>query len=168
MEKTKTHRSLIDDEWYHVRHSGEIPEVALHSSLHYLTDDQDGPKLHLDEEDHTLLYNAAMERYREIIIRDITPENRDATIYRGILRTIANWRRLKRFCQRHNMSLDNIKLELSPLVETFLRNEIDEVDKKLRTSSINCTFKDIQSFAIEIELSLQVIEMGLRKICLDF
>ena len=168
MEKTRTRRDILEDEWYHVRHSGEIPEVALHSSIHYLTVDKEGPHLILAEEDLQLLCRAAVERYREIILRDLTPANRDKTIYRGILRSIANWRRLKRFCQRHMMEIEEIKKELPDVLLFFLKNEIHEVAGGLRQSSINCTFDDITSFALEFNIYLTDMEEELRAICLDF
>ena len=36
---------LLEEELLLVRHSGEIPEVALHASVHYLTEDPEGPGL---------------------------------------------------------------------------------------------------------------------------
>ncbi len=168
MEKTRTPRDLLEDEWYHVRHSGEIPEVALHSSIHYLTEDAEGPNLTLVDDDLQLLCRAAVERYREIILRDITPANRDKSIYRGILRSIANWRRLKRFCQRHMMEFEDIKKELPDVLLIFLKNEIRDVNSGLRQSSINCTFDDITSFALEFDIYLADMEEELRGICLDF
>lgn len=168
MGETRTHRDLLEDEWYHVRHSGEIPEVALHSSIYYLTEDTEGPHLILADDDLQLLCRAAVERYREIILRDITPANRDKSIYRGILRSIANWRRLKRFCQRHSMEIEDIKTELPDVLLSFLKNEIGDVANGLRQSSINCTFADITSFALEFDIYLADMEKELRAICIDF
>lgn len=168
MTKTARHKELLEDEWYHVRHSGEIPEVALHSSLHYLSDDESGPGITLDNDDVALLHDAALERYREIILRDILPENRDSTMYRGILRSIANWRRMKRFAQRHNLSVHRLKEELPDLVLHFLEQEIKDVRQGLRQSSINCSFEDLSSYALELGFSLDSIELELRPLCLDF
>ncbi len=168
MGKIKTHKEILEDEWYHVRHSGEIPEVALHSSIYYLTEELDGPHLELEDDDLVLLCGAAVERYREIILRDITPANRDKSIYRGILRSIANWRRLKRFCQRHNVEIKNVKKELPGIVLDFLHQELTDVRSGARQSSINCTFDDLTSFALEIDLSLNNLETDLKKICLNY
>jgi hypothetical protein len=38
-------RSIVEDELFLIRDSGELPEIAYHSSLYYLTEDQDGPRL---------------------------------------------------------------------------------------------------------------------------
>ncbi|HKJ65565.1 MAG TPA: hypothetical protein VJ969_09190 [Desulfopila sp.] len=159
---------LLEDEWYHVRHSGEIPEIALHSSIHYLTEDGDGPGIELTPADLSRLHHAASRRYREIIFRDITPANRDETSYRGVLRTISNWRRYKRFCQRQALSIDTVKSELAVWLLSFLQREIDDVKGGVRSSSINCTFEDIASLAVELDISLGPMEESLRPLCLDF
>ncbi|MEE4243424.1 MAG: hypothetical protein V2I36_18330 [Desulfopila sp.] len=165
---TKNHKELLEDEWYHVRYSGEIPEIALHSSLYYLTEDKDGPRIVLEEDDCRKLNDAAMLRYKEIILRDITQENRDTTIYRGVLRSISNWRRYKRFCYRHELQVDLIRDEVAQSLMMFLRTEIAQVQAGERQSCINCTFEDLQSFALELEVSLADLEKDLRPICLDF
>jgi len=162
------HEALIEDEWYHVRHSGEIPEIALHSSIHYLTEDSDGPRIQLNPADLARLHEAAGRRYREIILRDITPANRDETMYRGVLRTISNWRRYKRFCKRHLLSTAMVKEDLASRLLIFLRQEIDDVESGRRSSSINCTFEDLVSLAVELEISLAPLEESLRPLCLDF
>lgn len=162
------HEALIEDEWYHVRHSGEIPEIALHSSIHYLTEDDDGPRIELTAADLARLHDAASSRYREIILRDITPANRDEAIYRGVLRTISNWRRYKRFCKRHSLSAETVRDDLAVRLLSFLQREIDDVEAGARSSCINCTFEDIASLAVELGISLAPLEDSLRPLCLDF
>ena len=49
---------ILEEELLLVRHSGEIPEVALHSSLYYLQDDEEGPQLRLTAEEQQLLEQA--------------------------------------------------------------------------------------------------------------
>jgi len=95
----------IDNEWFVVRHSGELPEVALHSSLYYLTEAEDGPKLTLAENHLRELQAAAMERYQDIILRDLLPENRNASMYRGVKRAIVNYQRYQRFCHRQELEM---------------------------------------------------------------
>ena len=167
MEKTTTPENLLEDEWYHVRYSGEIPEVALHSSLFYLTEDPDGPGLKLTVEDLSCLHEAVVARYCEIIIRDITPENRGSTIYRGVLRTIANWRRMKRFCQRHTLSYDTTKNEISQQFLVFIDNEIQENQQEPSQHTIDCSFDDLTSFALELGVSIQHMEKSLKPLCRD-
>ena len=44
-------KAYIAEEAFMVLHSGEIPEIALHSSLYYLTEDPDGPGLELNADE---------------------------------------------------------------------------------------------------------------------
>lgn len=161
-------KELLEDEWYHVRHSGEIPEIALHSSIHYLSEDENGPTITLTKDDYHILYDAAARRYREIILRDITPANRDESSYRGVLRTISNWRRYKRFCSRHYLSDEQFRGDLGARFVGFLQTEIDDVAGQRRSSCINCTFDDLSSLAVELGISLSALEKDLRPLCLNF
>jgi hypothetical protein len=95
-------QELLENEWFVVRHSGEIPEIALHSALHYLTEDLNGPRLQLSIEELHSLQEAAATRYQEIILRDLCFENHKLTIYRGIQRAIFNWYRFVAFCERQD------------------------------------------------------------------
>lgn len=165
MKKMSNHKELLENEWYHVRHSGEIPEVALHSSIHYLTEDIEGPGLELGKDELNLLNDAALQRYQEIIIRDISPENRDTSMYRGVLRAICNWRRFKRFCVRHQLNHAPIKEEVRERFITFLQKEVTEVSSRFRSGSINCTFEELHSFAVEMDVELSDWSEELEKIC---
>ncbi len=93
----------LEDEWYGVRHSGEIPEVALCSALYYLTHDPDGPGLRLSREQKGMLVQAAEIRYQEIVLRDLQQSTRNTTGYRGIKRSIINWQRYRIFCGRQQI-----------------------------------------------------------------
>jgi hypothetical protein len=102
-------KELLDDEWLIVRHSGEIPEIALHSAFYYLTEDPEGPRLQLSGEEIRYLQEAAAARYQEIILRDLCYENRELTIYRGVRRAIFNWHRFVAFCKRENSACPNLR-----------------------------------------------------------
>ncbi len=165
MEERSNRQQLLEDEWYQVRYAGEIPEIAFHSAIYYLTEDKDGPQLILSKDDHSYLLSAAAARYFDIITRDISPENRDTTAYRGVLRTIANWRRYKRFCDRHQMSEDSIKQEIRNQLKRFLANELIEVRSGSRRSCINCTFEELHSFGVELDLPFDEMQPELGQIC---
>lgn len=100
---------LLEEEWFIVRHSGEIPEIALHSALYYLTEDLNGPQLQLSVSEIQHLQEAAVTRYQEIILRDLCYENRELTIYRGVQRAIYNWHRFIAFCERQNTACHNLR-----------------------------------------------------------
>ena len=167
MEKTTTPEILLEDEWYHVRYSGEIPEVALHSSLFYLTNDPDGPGLRLEKDHIHYLHEAVLARYCEIVVRDLTPENRDLSIYRGVLRAISNWRRMKRFCQRHECSYERARMEISHQFLVFLENEIEENIQEKNLKKIDCSLDDLRSFALELGISIKHLEKSIKPLCRD-
>ena len=93
-------RPEVEDEWYAVRHAGEIPEIALHSALHYLREAEDGPRLVLTTAEIRHLKRAAAERFREIVLRDMLRENLDKTIFRGLSRSMVNFERYETFLVR--------------------------------------------------------------------
>jgi len=168
MEIPTDHKELLEEEWYHVRHSGEIPEIALHGSLYHLTEDDEGPRISLGSEALEFLQDAARQRYFEMILRDITPANRDATMYRGVLRAISNWRRFKRFCQRHQMSQGTVRDKIGQQFLLFLENEVSDVQGGLRQSCINCTIEDIVSVTAELDVKIEHIKTDLNPLCLNF
>lgn len=74
---------LLENEWYIVRNSGEIPEIAFNSALYFLTKAQDGPQMDLTAKQLAWLKDGAVERFREIILRDLQHTNIEKTLYRG-------------------------------------------------------------------------------------
>ena len=117
-------KEYIEEEAFMVLHAGEIPEIAMHSSLHHLTEDPDGPGLELNADDIRPLKQAVVERYRTIIFRDLDPGNRDKRIYRGLARCAANWQRLVKFCSRENMDSAAIRVETAAALQLFLQQEV--------------------------------------------
>lgn len=147
-------RSLVEDELFLLGDSGELPEIAYHSSLYYLTEDQDGPGLILREDELRLLQEAALERCREIVLRDLLPENRDLSLYRGLRRSIFNWRRYCRFCRRIDQRQDDaFKERVAQALVRFIRQEAADVEEGCRESSVNCTTEDLLAFAEEVGVS---------------
>ena len=156
---------LLDNEWFVVRHSGETPEIALYSALHYLTEAEDGPRLSLTNEQCSLLKEAARERYQEIVLRDLQPENRDRSIYRGIKRSIINYQRFKCFCQRQELNEQDFHKQVAASLMLFLASESVGVAKGSRPSSINCSFRDLNSFARKVGLVQKQLPGYIRSIC---
>jgi uncharacterized protein YicC (UPF0701 family) len=86
---------------------GEIPEVFFWNSYFYLTEPPPkGLGLTLNEEELLVLKRAVIERYLEIIKRDLTPENIEKPFYRGIKRAIVNLGRLKKFAEKEGLEAD--------------------------------------------------------------
>jgi hypothetical protein len=156
----KERRTLLADEFLLVRHSGEIPEVALHSALYYLTQDPGGPGITLAAEELDLLKDAVQERYQEIILRDLDPENRDKGLYRGLARCVANWQRLRRFCRREGRDVGEIKQEVAGALQRFIARELQDVLSGSRVSSINCSADELRLLAADLYLSADDLPDG--------
>lgn len=160
-------QALIEDEWLIVRHSGEIPEIALSSVLFYLTEDPEGPLIELSEEEMNHLTRAAELRYHEIVLRDLQPENRDKTIYRGIKRTIYNYHRFLSFCHRRNVDTHPFQLEVARHFLTFLKQEKADVQTNQRSCSVNVPYSGLVKFAEDLGLAEIDLPTGFEKICLS-
>jgi len=137
----------IENEWYIVRNSGETPEIAYHSAIYYLTRAQDGPRLHLTEAQIELLQNAAVDRYQEIILRDLQHANWDTSSYRGIERSIINYRRLCVFCNRQQLEVADVRRQVAQALLVFLETEKTQLKVLGRPSIINCTYQELRNYA---------------------
>lgn len=144
---------FLEDEWFVVRHSGEMPEVAYHSALYFLTRDEDGPRLALGENERMVLKEAAAERYREIVLRDLQPENRGSATYRGVQRSIHNFRRFKQFCVREQLDMGAFVEEVSASLLAFLEQEAKERAEGLHSSAVNCSLEELKEFVGELGLA---------------
>ncbi len=156
---------ILEEELLIVRHSGEIPEVALHSSLFYLCQDQEGPQLVLAHEEISALQNAAKARYREIILRDLSTQNRDLTLYRGMQRSICNWERFEKFCHRCGSDASEFIPEFGQALVRFLEQEVEDTQSGTRTSCINCTTEELLSYSAALKLSIEALPDGWSTLC---
>ena len=157
----------IAEETFIVRHAGEIPEIAYHSSLYYLTEDPEGPGLKIDAKDTVSLKQAVVSRYRAIIFRDLNPGNRDKRIYRGLARCIVNWQRLVKFCTREQVDYADIRAETADRLREFLHREAVDVRSGSRSSSINCSVREIVSFVESLGLLPADMPERWQELCLD-
>ncbi len=161
----RTREEILEDELLIVRHSGEIPEIAYQATLHYLSDDPDGPELSLTKEEVCALQDAALARAREIVLRDLDPDNRDLSIYRGIKRSIYNWQRLLDFLQRLDRSEPDFSTEVRNELVAFLHKEVGDVTSGRRDSSVNCSVEELEAFAIELGCASDALPEGWRLLC---
>lgn len=158
-------RKHIAEEAFMILHSGEIPEITFHSSLYYLKDDPEGPGLELQDEDLLPLIEAVSRRYREIILRDLQPENRGKSIYRGVARCAANWQRWLKFCSRESLDSAAIQDETAQALQKFLKQEVAEVKSRTRKSSINCSSREIEDLAKCLGMSPADMPEGWQGLC---
>jgi hypothetical protein len=124
---------------------GEIPEVFFWNSYFYLTEPPPkGLGLILNEEELLVLKRAVIERYLEIIKRDLTPENIEKPFYRGIKRAIVNLGRLKNFAEKEGLE-DDFKLGLEKIENwikifktqkpNFQKEKLKKLEELLRSLS---------------------------------
>jgi hypothetical protein len=157
--------TYIAEEAFIVLHSGEIPEIALYSSLYYLAEDPEGPGLELNAGDISPLIQAVARRYRAIILRDLEPGNRDKRSYRGLARCAVNWQRLLKFCTREGLDFSAIRAETAEALQNFLVQEVADVGSRKRASSINCSQAEIDGLAKSVGLAPADLPDGWQKLC---
>jgi hypothetical protein len=156
----------LADELLLVRDSGEIPEVALHGSIFFLSHEPTGPGIKLSPAELLLLKEMAAARYREIIRRDLQPGNRDHGSYRGLARCICNWQRLKRFCEKEGFVLESFRKEVAMALIALLREELFDIAAGRRIVSINCTALELTEFTEELGINRGDLPEGWGDICL--
>lgn len=157
---------LLDDEWLIVRNSGEIPEVTYHASLYHMEKDPLGPGVELTKGQKQFLKDAAVERYHEIILRDIQIENFPKTIYRGVRRTIYNWHRYQAFCARQGLECRKFRQTVAMTLLLFLEQGVEAAGGSLPEQFLNCEYGDLMQFAEELHIREEKIPGNLSWYCL--
>ncbi|MCK5070066.1 MAG: hypothetical protein KAR01_05975 [Desulfocapsa sp.] len=161
---TKEERDeLLADEWLIVRHSGEIPEITYHSSFYYLCRDPDGPGLDLTESELNTLKDAAVQRYQEIILRDIRVENFHKTIYRGVRRSLYNWNRCEAFALRQSVASSSFQKVAAQALLIFLEQGISSLPENF----INCSVDQLNELAAKFGLDPKQLPKGIDQFCLS-
>ncbi len=150
-----------------MRTSGEIPEVAMYSSIYYMTEDPDGPNIELHPDDVKDLKIAVIERYQEIILRDLAPENRDKGLYRGLARSVANWQRLTKFCAKENLDPGPVRSAAAKALIIFMRQETKDVMSGVRTTCINCSSSELEQLIDQLGVYCEELPGGWREILIE-
>ncbi|SDO90231.1 hypothetical protein [Desulforhopalus singaporensis] len=158
-------QQLIENEWYIVRYSGEIPEIAYNSAIYHLTRAKDGPKLKLSPGQVKALRDAAVERYREIVLRDLDHDNIDTPAYRGVARSICNHRRFVRFCSRHQVDPAAVTTEAAQALVRFLEAELSLPPSRSGPSAFNCSYPELVAYAGELGVEFAPRYKELEKRC---
>ncbi len=157
---------LLENEWLIVRNSGEIPEITYHASLYHLEKDPLGPGAELTNVQKQHLKDAAVERYHEIILRDIQIGNFPKTIYRGVRRTIYNWHRYQAFCARQGLECRKFRQTVATTLLHFLEQGVNAVGESLPEQFLNCRFDELRQFAEELHVKKEKIPDNLSRYCL--
>lgn len=159
-------KELLADEWLIVRDSGEIPEITFHATLHYLTEENDGPGLSLNDEELDELKDAAVQRYHEIILRDMNIENFHKSHYRGLRRSLYNWHRCVAFMERQSIKADDFKRRAAKSLLLFIEQGIALAGKELPENFINCSVLELTELADEFGVSAEKIPSAIEQFCL--
>lgn len=157
-------RELLENEWYLVRHSGETPEIALHSALYFLTRAKDGPHLTLSGDQQQWLLEAAVERFREIILRDLDHHNSATSAYRGPQRSIVNYHRFRNFCRRQQIGEGLLRQQAAAALRAFMARELAEVGRG-RDTLINCSYRQLRDFACALDLDPADLPEAITSLC---
>ncbi len=163
---TNKRDEILADEWLIVRHSGEIPEITFHSSLYYLTKDNEGPKLSLTETELQYLKEGAVQQYQEIILRDMTIENFHKNVYRGLRRVLYNWQRYKSFLERQEIVPDSFQSVAGRALVLFLEQGVAEAGESLPEQFINCSIKELNELTEKMEIATERIPSTIWQYCM--
>ncbi|MFW2366057.1 MAG: hypothetical protein ACN4GW_06550 [Desulforhopalus sp.] len=156
---------LFENEWYIVRHSGETPEIAYNSAIYYLTRAKDGPRVELTDKQYNTLKEAAVIRYGEIVLRDLHHSNHKKKIYRGVERSRVNFSRFCAFCDRQQLDSAVLRRQAAETLQLFLETELQLLQGDRPVSIINCSFNDLQNYAIDLGIVLDEKYQYLEKYC---
>lgn len=146
-------REEVIEEKEIIAHSGEMPEVAFHNSLYFLTEDPDGPHLTLTPKEIAFLKQGVIERYKRIILRDLNPQMRGRSEFRSIKRAIVNCKRLKRYTKKEQLNISDIIPELAQALTIYIEAELkDPYLKEHSLRTVNCSREDWEWFVKELRL----------------
>lgn len=158
-------RDMIAEEAFAIHHSGEMPEVALHTALYYLQEDPEGPRIEIAPEDRQPLIDAVEKRYQRIVMRDLNPRYRGRSIYRGLARANANWHRWVRFCERENRDVAVHRQDVATALIAFLAIETADVASGRKPSSVNCSATELATFIEALGLVPSRLPDGWQGVC---
>jgi hypothetical protein len=156
---------LVENEWYIVRHSGEIPEIAYNSSIYYLTRSAAGPALQLSVKQSKMLKDAATDRYLEIVLRDLDHSNAGTSMYRGVARSMCNYERFCSFCARQQISPEIVRTPAAKALALFLRVELSLFEKRDSSSTLNCSVSQLQQYADVLGVEFGSTYALLEQVC---
>jgi len=173
---SRPRQEVLEEEWLIVRHSGEIPEIALHSALYYLTDDPDGPRLQLSGEERESLQEAAATRYHEIMHRFVAfckrqdrtdytstePDKARRSLHGQILRhRSATTEALLHLVQKSRQSNGKTSTDAGRSLSIY---GADDTGPSL-ACSFNCTFHEFTLFARELGITEEQLPPDIHLFC---
>ena len=146
--------SYLQQEIDWIENSGEMPEVAFYEALYYLAEEEDGPKLTLTLSDIKHLEDAAINRFKTIILRDLKFANRRSSIFRGLKRAIINYDRLKKYQKKKNRIDSGLEKMTGRFLLEYIRRECEEISDRRHYRTINCTREELEQFTDELGVNI--------------
>jgi len=146
--------SYLQQEVDWIENSGEMPEVAFYEAFYYLTEEEEGPKLILTLSGIKRLEDAAINRFKTIILRDLKFANRRSSIFRGLKRAIINYNRLKKYLKRKNRIDPGLEKMTGRFLLEYIRRECEEISDRRHYRTINCTREELKQFADELGVNI--------------
>lgn len=156
---------IIQEELLIIRDSGEIPEIVFYSTLEYLTHDAEGPMMMLTEEELSALHEAVIDRYLEIICRDLNADNRSLSLFRGVERARVNWLRLQKFCKRVQVDSAEYRQVVAKALIAFITLEWNEKRAGQPSQSFNCSPVHLCDFITAVQVPLQQLPQDWQGLC---
>ena len=151
-----------------VLQGGEIPEVALYESLNHLQ--KIGIQITGEELRH--LREAVIRRYRDIILRDLTPENVVHSFFRGPERARINHQRLRRFTQNTLGPGHDNQEETGRLLMVYLRHEADRIGTGRDYNTLGMTEDELRDMLKDVGIDPADLDDLIDRVCrvrsLDF
>jgi hypothetical protein len=162
--------SYLQQEVDWIENSGEMPEVAFYEALYYLAEEEEGPKLTLTLSDIKHLEDAAINRFKTIILRDLKFANRRSSIFRGLKRAIINYNRLKKYQKKKNRIDPGLEKMIGRFLLEYIRRECEEISDRRHYRTINCTREELEQFADElgVNIALEYNDICFKHIPLTF
>jgi len=146
--------SYLQQEVDWIENSGEMPEVAFYEAFYYLAEEEEGPKLTLTSSDIKRLEDAAINRFKTIILRDLKFANRRSSIFRGLKRAIINYNRLKKYQKKKNRIDPGLEKMTGRFLLEYIRRECEEISDRRHYRTINCTREKLEQFADELGINI--------------
>ena len=144
-------RMEIEEEATLIRlQGGEMPEVALFDSLETLSHDNISPT----EEELRVLKAAVLDRYKDIVRRDLDPENQTRDLFRGPARARTNLKRLTLFAEKQGLPFEDFYSETAERLISYLKLEASAIAAGRAFNTLGLERRELETFLSECRARL--------------
>ena len=155
----KIRDEFLEEAEYIRLQGGEMPEVTLYECLNVLTE----KNIHPTVPERRCLDEAVVGRYRDIIRRDLTLENRTESFFRGPERARINWNRLGNFARDRDLDLGSFRIETGRLIGEYLAREELEINRGKNYNTLGLERNDLVEWLEDLEfVNPEILELAGR------